>query len=413
MTTIERAASGGDVPGEDPPGRFDRRIVERARSHARSGTTDLAPDIMRVPLWYYGDDEVLAREEALLDRTPIAVVASAQVREAHDFVVREVLGRSVLVTRGGDGVVRAFLNYCRHRGARPAEGCGNARRFTCPYHAWSYDDEGQLVGMPGSRGFDSLDRATAGLVALPCEERHGLVFVVLRAGEPIDLDAHLGPLDAELAAWDLGSYEHHTYRELTSEVSWKAALEAFAENYHFPFVHGSSVIGTSTMADTAVHDAFGLHHRICFPYAWLADTDASMVGLGEPVDHVAMIYWLFPNLVLACTPVGAELIDILPAGAPTRCVLRHGWMARVPATTDEERAGYDELFELVHAAVRDEDFAMLPQCGDGIRHGQHEAMVIGRNEIGVQHLVRAFASVLELDLTGPAPSTVGDQHPRR
>jgi hypothetical protein len=66
-------------------------------------------------------------------------------------------------------------------------------------------------------------------------------------------------------------------------------------------------------------------------------------------------------------------------------------MARVPATTDAQRAGYDALFELVHAAVRDEDFGMLPQCGDGILHGQHDHMLIGRNEIGVQHVVRTFA----------------------
>src|SRR5208283_5071860 len=72
--------------------------------------------------------------------------------------------------------------------------------------------------------------------------------------------------------------------------------------------------------------------------------------------------------------VGVELIVILPAGPPKRCLVRHGWMAKVPPATDEERAGYQDLFDLVHAAVCEEDFGMLPQCGDGIRHGQHEYM---------------------------------------
>jgi nitrite reductase/ring-hydroxylating ferredoxin subunit len=383
-------------------GPHDPELTRRALDHVHDGTTDLAPSVLRVPLWYYGAEEVLAREDALLRRTPIAVVASARVREVHDFVVREVLGTSVLVTRGDDGVVRAFLNYCRHRGARPADGCGSARRFTCPYHAWVYDGMGQLVGMPGARGFEEVDRTTAGLVALPCEERHGLVWVVLTAGAPLDLDAHLGPLDAELAEWDLDGHEHHTFSELESEVSWKAALEAFAESYHFPFVHGSSLIGMNTVPDIGVHEAFGLHHRICFPYPWIAlhdDGEASWA----PVDNVAVIYWVFPNLVLAFSPVGVELIDILPTGSPTRCVLRHGWMAKVPAQTDDERAGYDALFEQVHAAVRDEDFGMLPQCGDGIRNGQHDHMLIGRNEIGVQHVVRSFATALDLDLELAGP----------
>jgi hypothetical protein len=74
-------------------------------------------------------------------------------------------------------------------------------------------------------------------------------------------------------------------------------------------------------------------------------------------------------------------------------------MATTPATDDATRAGWWELYELVHAAVRDEDFTMLPSCGDGIRHAQHHHMVIGRNEPGVQNVVRAFTETLALDLT--------------
>ena len=111
-----------------------------------------------------------------------------------------------------------------------------------------------------------------------------------------------------------------------------------------------------------------------------------------PHDGMALIYWVFPNLTLAVSPVGVEIIDILPADDPVRCHLRHGWMAKVPATDDDTRAGYAELYEQVHAALRDEDFGMLPRCADGIRNGQHDHMVIGRNEPGVQNVVRALAA---------------------
>lgn len=151
--------------------------------------------------------------------------------------------------------------------------------------------------------------------------------------------------------------------------------------------------------DTAVFDPLGRHHRVCFPTTGVTAHDEGL-GSWEPIDNLAMIYWVFPNLVLAITPVGAELIDILPAGSPTRCLVRHGWMAKAPPTSDEEQAGYQELFDLVHAAVRDEDFGMLPQCGDAIRHGQHEYMQIGRNEIGVQHVVRRFAGALGIEFAG-------------
>jgi phenylpropionate dioxygenase-like ring-hydroxylating dioxygenase large terminal subunit len=390
MTAVDQPKAGHVAPS-------DPELTRRALEHVRASTTDLAPTVLRVPLSYYRDERLLGRELDLLKKTPLALTASARVPRAHDFLVREVLGISVLVSRAGDGVVRAYLNYCRHRGARPAEGCGNARRFSCPYHGWVYDNEGALVGIPGQRGFVDVDRSVSGLVALPCEERHGLVWVVLTADAPLDLDEHLGPLDAELSQWALSDYGHFTEEEFESAVSWKAALEAFAESYHFPYVHGDSIVGQNTIADTAIFQALGRHHRICFPTTGI---NAHLQGLGswDPIDNLSLIYWVFPNLVLAFTPVGTELIDILPARTQLHCTVRHGWMAKVPPTTDQERAGYRELFDLVHAAVRDEDFAMLPQCGETIRHAQHEYMLVGRNEIGVQHVVRTLAGALGVEL---------------
>ena len=82
----------------------------------------------------------------------------------------------------------------------------------------------------------------------------------------------------------------------------------------------------------------------------------------------------------------------------TRCRVRHSWLARVPAANDETRAGYDAIFSAVHAAVRDEDFVMLPQCGEGVRQGQHDHMLIGRNKIGVEHMIKVFARELGVAL---------------
>ncbi len=360
---------------------LDSALTRRAIELLDAGTTEMADSVLRVPLDYYNDPALFGRERReLLPLTPLALAPSCQLPSPHDYVVRNVLGTSVLMSRDGDGEVRAFLNYCRHRGARPADGCGNTRRFTCPYHAWTYDSAGRLVGMPGAEGFAEIDRGDYGLVRLPCEERHGMVWVVLTAGAPIDVAAHLGPLDDELAQWGFASYEYLTEREFESDVSWKAALEAFAESYHFPYVHGNSLIGQNTIANTAVFDPFGRHYRLGFACTW--------------IDKVRGLE------VLAVSSVGAELIDLLPAGSPTRCTVRHGWMAMKPATDDAGRAGYEGLYEAVHAALRDEDFAMLPTCGDAIRHAQHDHMLIGRNEIAVQHVVRTFADALGFALGG-------------
>lgn len=371
-------------------------LIGRALVHVDAGTTDMAPGLLEVPLSYYRSAELFEAERAMLAITPIALTSTAQLPAPHDYVVREAVGTSVLMTRGADGTVRAFLNYCRHRGARPAAGCGSSRRFACPYHAWTYDNEGALVGIPGKEGFEGLATSDHGLVELPCEERHGLVWVVLTAGAPLALDDHLGPLDAELAAWDLGAHQFFEERSFTASVNWKAALEAFAENYHFAYVHGQSIIGMNTLTNTGLFDAFGPHHRLCFPSPW---TEAARDLVDPPVlDSLSLIYWIWPNLVLAVTAVGAEVIDILPGADVTQCEVRHGLLVQQAITDDETRAGFAGLYEAVHTALRVEDFAMLPSCGDGIRHAQHEHMVIGRNEIGVQNVVRGFSRLHGLDL---------------
>ena len=377
----------------------DEELTRRALRHAFDKTTDMADRELQVPLHYYRDPKITEIEESqILRRVPLAIVPSAQLPNANDFMVRSVLGDSLLVTRDRTGASHVFLNYCRHRGAMPACGSGNASKFVCPYHAWSYRNTGELFMMPGSAGFDSMNKADYGLVELPSEERHGFIWAVLTADAAIDLDAHLGDIGPELEQLNYASYGYHTEREFDSDVSWKGALEAFAEAYHFPFVHGQSVIGQNTIANTCVYDEFGKHHRIGFPFNWVTNLEQDPTGSWDPHMNMGVIYWIYPNLILANSPVGVEIIDILPAGAPTRCTVRHSWMGRTPATTDEQRAAYDAIYESVHAAVRDEDFTMLPQCGEGVRHGQHDHMIIGRNEIGVQHMIEVFAQELGVAL---------------
>ncbi|MGX1811969.1 aromatic ring-hydroxylating oxygenase subunit alpha [Nocardia sp. NPDC055321] len=381
------------------PAPLDENLTRRALNFALNRSTQLAEDVLRVPLTYYRDEKLVQLEQDnVLRRTPLAIVPGAQLAAPHDFVVRSVLGDSLLITRDRDGKSHVFLNYCRHRGAMPACGSGNAKRFACPYHAWTYDSTGKLVGVPGKEGFTGMDRADYGLVELPAEERHGFIWAVLTAGADIDLDTHLGPLDAELAQWNYSAYGYHDDREFQSEVSWKGALEAFAEGYHFPFVHGESVIGQNTLANTMVFDKFGKHHRMGFPFTWITDLDADPTGSWDPSHQMGVIYWVYPNLILANSPVGVEIIDMLPVDSPTRCTVRHSWMSRVPATTAEQRELYDQIYAQVHAAVRDEDFAMLPQCGEAVRRGQHDHMIIGRNEIGVQNMIRVFAEELGISL---------------
>ncbi len=111
---------------------------------------------------------------------------------------------------------------------------------------------------------------------------------------------------AELDQWNYSGYGYHDHREFESETSWKGALEAFAEGYHFPFVHGQSVIGQNTVANTHVYDEWGRHHRIGFPFNNIADLNDDPSQDWDPVLRMGVIYWIYPNLILANSPVGCR-----------------------------------------------------------------------------------------------------------
>ena len=156
-------------------------VARRLLANVDAGTSDQSPVQMKVPASAYRDPARWDAEmEQVFRRSPLIVALSCDLREPGSYDTLEIAERPVVVTRGDDGVARAFLNVCRHRGALVAEGCGTTRRFTCPYHAWVYDTRGKLVGVPGRDTFGDID--VSGLVELTTHERAGVILAVLTPG---------------------------------------------------------------------------------------------------------------------------------------------------------------------------------------------------------------------------------------
>jgi len=130
--------------------------LERMLRMVRTNTRDDGPGVSHTPVAGYYDPVRFQREvDLLFRRYPVVVGFSGQVRRLGDFVVHNDTGQPILVTRGTDGVLRAFLNVCRHRGAAVEQKpCGaNKRAFVCPYHGWSYDRGGALKTVPFESGY--------------------------------------------------------------------------------------------------------------------------------------------------------------------------------------------------------------------------------------------------------------------
>ncbi len=379
-------------PGDAHPGY---ELLDRLIALVDGGTTDLADDIARIPLDHYRAPE---RHEAELDtifrRGTLCAGPSAAVAEPGDFMVREVLDKSLLITRDRDGVAHVLLNYCTHRGAIIAEGEGCTQRHTCPYHAWSFDASGTLVGLPGAEGFDTLDRSTVGLVELPSEERAGFIFYTFDLDATPDAAAHLGPFAAELERWNFAGYWKVATMDLEFNANWKSTMEAFAETYHFPYVHGAS-IGPGVIGNTATFDTFGRHHRLGAALVRMREVAAGDLEF-DPFWHTSMLYWCCPDLMIANSPFGAEIIQVTPMVDPGWSRLRHTYVTMGPPSSEEELEVAQVMSRPAADAIRLEDGPVLQTCGPGLAHGEHGFATIGRNEPGVQNIHRQVDDLLGL-----------------
>ena len=117
-------------------------------------------------------------QQVLFRKHPMLMGFASDWAGAGDFRTDDYAGLPILIVRGRDGKLRAFLNVCRHRGAKVAQGCGKARLFSCPYHAWTYDLAGKVMGIPDERCFPDVRAERSSLAELPLCEKHGLVWVI-------------------------------------------------------------------------------------------------------------------------------------------------------------------------------------------------------------------------------------------
>ncbi|MBL0925939.1 MAG: aromatic ring-hydroxylating dioxygenase subunit alpha [Sphingomonadaceae bacterium] len=374
-------------------------LLKRALVLAQEGTTDSAPAAMRIPLSYYRAPDAEATEkEKIWEAVPLVLATTVQLRQPHDFLVRTVTGKSVLIARGADGIVRAFENYCRHRGASPASGCGNSKLFVCPYHAWSYDSSGRNKAIPAKSTLGLEEGMSFDLVELPCTERHGLIWVNLKPGTPQDIRAFLGAeLDDEIGLWSYGQSILYPPMCQTVSSNWKPVVENFGETYHFATVHGQSIPSELSFNNCMTHDAIGRHHRMLFP------SKSILTLAGQPEEqwhywpHATIVYWIYPSTILVNVGVVAQVIDVLPGGPDSTAIntVSLGFDAQADAATKEQM---DYIVQSARQAIFEEDGPVLNGLGPGTRHSSQGHVIAGRNEIGVQHIVKTIAAELGMRL---------------
>jgi len=190
-----------------------------------------------MPREFYVDPTVLALEkEHLFLREWICVGRTEELSKPGDYLALDICDEPILLMHGEDGVIRAFSNVCRHRGALIASGHGNRKRLMCPYHNWTYDNRGQLIATPGISDRDEFDRTKCGLPEFRCETWLGFVFVCL-GNDASPLQNRLADLEAMVRPYHLEQMALKYLADEVWETNWKSLVENFMEGYHLTPLH--------------------------------------------------------------------------------------------------------------------------------------------------------------------------------
>ena len=210
--------------------------------HAIDYKTLVQDDRIHVSL--YTDPRIFADEmDLIFARGWVFVGHDSEVPSPGDFVTREIGTQPVIMVRKKDGGVSVFLNRCMHRGTMlcPAAG-GHTRTFACPYHGWTYDLDGTLLGVPYPGGYASFDKSAHSLRAVPrVSSYRGFVFASFCPTGPT-LAEHLGPATRLIdRSCDLSPDSEIELRagwvKHSCAANWKALPENDSDGYHLGFVH--------------------------------------------------------------------------------------------------------------------------------------------------------------------------------
>jgi phenylpropionate dioxygenase-like ring-hydroxylating dioxygenase large terminal subunit len=378
--------------------RTAEQIVKRLLAHVEDGTTDYAPSLMRMGIERYFDDGIAAAErEHVFSRSPVIAAHASEVPTPGDFVSREYLGVPLLVIRQDDGSVRAFTNVCRHRGARlELEPAGRRKQFSCRYHRWCYGRDGALRSLPFDEGFSELDRSTSGLVALPTDERHGLVWAVLAPGPELDMGEVLGgELDGEMVAGGYGTARLYRERTFDLPMNWKFVMDGFLDSYHLQFLHPKTV-GPFFHTNTYAYDDFGRNSRIVVARRSIDELRDAETADRNPLEYVITNYTIFPATVLAGEPDHIEAWTVLPHASDTnRCQVVLRFLVQKLPETDREIRYRDRNWDILLGAVENEDWAAAQSINDSLPRGYVPEVVLGRNELPAQRYYSRMQAELE------------------
>jgi phenylpropionate dioxygenase-like ring-hydroxylating dioxygenase large terminal subunit len=363
-------------------------MAERTIAHNKAGTVHLTESVTTIPASNYFDPERWQREvDMIFKRVPLLLAMTAEIKEVNTYKAIDVVGMPVLISRGADGIARAFVNMCSHRGAQLVDpGVGTARRFACPYHNWTYNQEGDLVGVFKQDDFGQLDTSCLGLTQLPIAERAGLIWVTLSPDSKLDFDAFFAGYDEMLEFCDFASMNHFGTRILAGP-NWKISFDGYVDFYHLPILH-KNTFGPDMSPDALFHRV-GPHQRVTGPRGNWAKLEGRPTSEWPDSVLTGGVWSVFPHGSIAGFEIEGHKIyqvaRVFPGTTAEESVTYLDFISTAPKT-DEFIAAANRQIAFLENVVRDEDYATGLKIQRTVKTGAKKVLHFGRNEGGAQYV---------------------------
>ena len=368
-----------------------------------------------LPAWTYRDPEFFALERERIFASSWQIVChESDVPNAGDWHALEYLGESVIVVRGSEGRLRAFANVCRHRGSRLVDGSnGCAHKFVCPYHAWTYDLDGSLVGVPDSASYPGLDKARHGLAPVGLEIWRGFVFVRL-AGEGPGVAEMMAPYEAMIEPYRFGELRALGRVTLRPRaVNWKCIGDNYADGLHIPVAHPglTRLFGKSYGVEAAEHvdRMWGELQDLPSPN-W---SERAYQRLLPAVPHLPaerqrswLYFKVWPNLAFDIYPDQIDFMQWLPV-SPTQSLIREISYAvpdaDAPPRWRREMRAARYLNWRINRQVNAEDSALIARVQQGMTSRSFTAGPLSTKEVCLRRFCQRVRDLIPEARSEPAP----------
>jgi len=380
--------------------------------------------VLQNPISAYTSDEIAAEEwRTLFLGHPQLIGLSGDLPEPGSFYRVDQFGIPVLATRDASGKFHAFLNACRHRGARLTSEChGKKHRFVCPFHGWSYSNQGELLAQSEALNFGALEKEKLGLLELPCEERFGMLWVHPQTDGELHVAKLLGSLAEEIDDWHLGDRIVCGNNTLSKPMNWKLANDTFGENYHFKRLHRDT-LNHLAIGDAHVFEPFERNSRLVFASKGIEKIINRPKNDWRIDNATTVLYYLFPNIQMTVSERQVTLFRIYADGPTANGsttevthYFSHDAMEIINTgqkTVIDERTVYDPhacdgnailspaaAMEVINSTLENEDFRMAEMAQKSAESGMLEYLIFGRNEPALHHFhtaIRGSLGMAQLD----------------